>query len=85
MNQEIPQKIAIIGLPGSGKSTFAIKLGKFIGAPVHHLDRHMFEAGGKKKDRQELLSIEQAIVYEESWIVVRSPKEAENYMRTVRN
>lgn len=29
MGQENPTRIAIIGLPGSGKSTFAIKLGKF--------------------------------------------------------
>ncbi len=63
------KRIAIIGLPGSGKSTFALELGKELNIPVHHLDRHMFEKGGKKKDRQELLAIQQAIVEEESWIV----------------
>jgi adenylate kinase family enzyme len=44
-----PKKIAVIGLPGSGKSTFSFKLGKILSIPVHHLDRHMFEPGGKKK------------------------------------
>jgi adenylate kinase family enzyme len=69
MNKEHPKRLAIIGLPGSGKSTFAAKLGMALNIPVHHLDRHMFEPGGKKKDRQELLAIEQAMVNEESWIV----------------
>lgn len=38
------KKFAIIGLPGSGKSTFSVKLGKILNIPVHHLDRHIFEA-----------------------------------------
>ena len=69
MKQEIPKRIAIIGLPGSGKSTFAAKLEKVLNVPVHHLDRHMFEPGGKKRDRQEFLSIQKAMVDEESWII----------------
>ena len=69
MKKNIPKRIAIIGLPGSGKSTFAIELGKVLTVPVHHLDRHMFEADGKKKDKKELLAIEQAMVGDESWIV----------------
>jgi len=48
MKNTHPKKFALIGLPGSGKSTFASKLGKILGIPVHHLDRHMFEPGGKK-------------------------------------
>ena len=49
MKEKIPKRIALIGLPGSGKSTFAVKLGKRLAIPVHHLDKHMFEEGGKKK------------------------------------
>lgn len=49
------KKFAIIGLPGSGKSTFATKLGKILDIPVHHLDRHMFEPGGKKETNKSLL------------------------------
>lgn len=64
-----PKKFALIGLPGSGKSTFASKLGKILGFPVHHLDRHMFEPNGKKKDKQEFIEIQQAMLNEEAWVV----------------
>ena len=53
MKKNFPKRIAIIGLPGSGKSTFAIELGKVLRVPVHHLDRHMFEPNGKKKDKKD--------------------------------
>jgi adenylate kinase family enzyme len=64
-----PKKFALIGLPGSGKSTFATKLGKILSIPVHHLDRHMFEPDGKKKDKQEFIEIQQAMLNEETWVV----------------
>lgn len=64
-----PKKFALIGLPGSGKSTFASKLGKILGIPVHHLDRHMFEPEGKKKDKQEFIEIQEAMLNEEAWVV----------------
>lgn len=63
------KKIAILGPPGSGKSTFAMKLGKKQQIPVHHLDRHMFEESGKKKDKQEFIEIQKAMLREESWVV----------------
>lgn len=63
------KKFALIGLPGSGKSTFAAKLGKILHIPVHHLDRHMFEPDGKKKDKQEFIKIQQAMLNEEAWVV----------------
>lgn len=64
-----PKKFALIGLPGSGKSTFAVNLGKILQIPVHHLDRHMFEPDGKKKDKQEFIEIQQAMLNEEAWVV----------------
>lgn len=64
-----PKKFALIGLPGSGKSTFASKLGKILDIPVHHLDRHMFEPDGKKKDKQEFIEIQQAMLNEDAWVV----------------
>ena len=69
MNQTPPKRIAIIGLPGSGKSTFASKLGKLLNVPVHHLDRHMFEPDGKKRDKQDLLEIQKEMLSEEAWII----------------
>lgn len=65
----LPRRLALIGLPGSGKSTFAVKMGEVLGIPVHHLDRHMFEPNGKKRDKQDFLLIQKAIVDEESWII----------------
>ncbi len=69
MKKSQPKKIALIGLPGSGKSTFASKLGRILGIPVHHLDRHMFKPDGKKKDKQEFIEIQQAMLNEEAWVV----------------
>lgn len=63
------KKFALIGLPGSGKSTFASKLGRTLNIPVHHLDRHMFEPDGKKKDKQEFIEIQKAMLNEEAWVV----------------
>ncbi len=68
MEKEKLKRIAIIGLPGSGKSTFAKKLGKMLRIAVHHLDKHMFD-GGVKRDKQEFLSIKERLVNEESWII----------------
>jgi adenylate kinase family enzyme len=63
------KKFALIDLPGSGKSTFASTLGRILGIPVHHLDRHMFEPDGKKKDKQEFIEIQQAMLNEKAWVV----------------
>jgi len=38
LNQTIPQHIMIIGRPGSGKSTFSIKLQALLNIPPFHLD-----------------------------------------------
>ena len=32
------KKVIVIGCPGSGKTTFAVKLNKIIGLPLYHLD-----------------------------------------------
>jgi len=69
MKKHQPKKFALIGLPGSGKSTFASTLGRILGIPVHHLDRHMFEPDGNKKDKQAFLEIQQAMLSEEAWVV----------------
>lgn len=55
MKREGPKKIAIIRVPGSGKSTFAFKLSKALNLPVHHLDGHVFELGARKEIKRNLL------------------------------
>ena len=69
MKKTHPKKFALIGLPGSGKSTFAAKLGGMLGIAVHHLDRHMFEPCGKKRDKREFIKIQKAILDEDAWVV----------------
>ncbi len=69
MKNTYPKKFALIGLPGSGKSTFASKLGKILDIPVHHLDRHMFEPGGKKSDKQEFIEAQKAMLEGKAWVV----------------
>jgi adenylate kinase family enzyme len=56
-------------LPGSGKSTFAANFGKILNIPVHYLDRHMFERDGKKKDKQESIEIQKAMLEEKAWVI----------------
>lgn len=68
MENETPKRIAIIGLPGSGKSTFAIALGKILNVPVHHLDKHMFD-GRKKRNKDEFLAVKEALTKKDSWII----------------
>lgn len=68
MEKEKLRRIAVIGLPGSGKSTFATRLGKTLNIPVHHLDKHMFD-GRIKRNKQEFLLVKKALVNEESWII----------------
>jgi len=69
MKKNHPKKFALIGLPGSGKSTFASMLGGILDIPVHHLDRHMFEPDGKKRDKQEFIEVQKAMLDEETWVV----------------
>lgn len=69
MKTQPPKKFALIGLPGSGKSTFAEKLGKILDISVHHLDRHMFEPGGKKRDKEEFIEIQKNILNQDAWII----------------
>lgn len=40
LSQTIPQRIMIMGRPGSGKSTFSIKLQTMLNIPLFHLDKH---------------------------------------------
>lgn len=62
-------KIVVIGVPGSGKSTFALKLGKKLGLPVLSLDNAVFLSNGDKRDKAEVLQIQQEMMSREGWII----------------
>ena len=51
------------------KIDFCNKTWQPLRIPVHHLDRHMFERGGKKRDKEEFLEILKAMLVEKSWII----------------
>lgn len=63
MKLESSKRFAIFGLPGSGKSTFADKLGKELNFPVHHLDRHYFVAKWKIRNRSEFIAAQRKMVF----------------------
>lgn len=63
------QKILIVGLPGSGKSTFAVKLGARLGVKVHHLDTAMFTPEGVKRPKSEYLFLQETMLAKEKWII----------------
>lgn len=62
------KKIAIIGLPGSGKSTFANKLGQILNLPVYHLDKMCFD-DNVKIDHALFVDAQQKAVDTTSWII----------------
>ncbi|MHA1558549.1 MAG: DNA topology modulation protein [Alphaproteobacteria bacterium] len=63
------QKIMIFGRPGSGKSTYALKLHKEFNIRIYHLDRYFFIENWQERSRAEFLKIQQNIIQKDSWII----------------
>jgi len=63
------QRIMIFGLPGSGKSTFAIQLAKELKLPLYHLDKHFFIHKWIERDKEEFAEIHQKILNSKKWII----------------
>jgi adenylate kinase family enzyme len=64
-----PQRIAIFGRPGSGKSTFALKLAAQLKLPLIHLDKLFFTANWEPRDYEEFLTLQQTLVNQPQWII----------------
>ena len=63
------KRICIIGRPGSGKSTFAIKLAKKTGLPLVHLDQLWWNENWVQSTKEEFdLKLDEALEKEE-WIM----------------
>ena len=62
-------RIMIFGRPGSGKSTFALKLSQQLHLPLYHLDRYFFTRDWIERDYSEFLQIQKEIVDKDSWII----------------
>lgn len=43
--------------------------GKILDIPIHHLDRHMLESEGKKRDKQEFIETQKAMLEKTAWVV----------------
>ena len=62
------EKIIIIGSGGSGKSTFAVELGKKLNLPVIHLDREFWKSDWVKPKAKEWLEKLEVLLSESRWI-----------------
>lgn len=62
-------RIAIFGRPGSGKSTFALKLSQQLGLPLHHVDKIFFKEYWVKQDNEVFLNLLQSIIQTSQWII----------------
>jgi adenylate kinase family enzyme len=63
------ERIAVIGISASGKSTLAVEFGKKTGLPVWHLDRLFWDTNWKKKPREQWREQEAVILLQDRWIV----------------
>lgn len=69
LNPIIPQRIMLIGRPGSGKSTFSLKLHHILNIPLYHLDKYFFNAHWIPINYQDFLDLQQNLVDNAQWII----------------
>lgn len=62
------QRIAVVGPGGAGKSTLADALGRVIGVPVVHLDRHFWKPGWVETPRDEWEALQQSLFAGDGWV-----------------
>ena len=63
------KRICVIGRPGSGKSTFAIKLAKKTGLPLVHLDQIWWKENWVESTREEFDQKLAEKLAMDSWII----------------
>lgn len=62
-------RVAIIGGPGSGKSTLGIQLSQLLGRQVVHLDAHIWQPNWTLPSKQAVADIHQSLILSDSWII----------------
>lgn len=62
-------RIMMFGRPGSGKSTFALKLAKKCDLPLYHLDKYFFEANWTVRKYEDFLEDQYSMVAQKNWII----------------
>jgi len=63
------KRVLVIGPGGSGKSTFARRLGQILGIEVKHLDKFYWRAGWTKPSNEEWLKTVDELTSVDSWII----------------
>ena len=63
------KRILIIGSCGAGKSTLARRLGKRLGLPVIHLDRHYWHPGWQATPDEAWRKVVSTLIQGEQWII----------------
>lgn len=65
----MPRKIAIIGGPGTGKTTLSYLLYPISKIPIYHLDSIGYSENWKKRSKQEKQAILSTILKKDTWII----------------
>ena len=62
-------RIAVIGCPGSGKTTFTKSLGEILGRPIVHLDKVLWGANWQMLPYDQRQVIHRDLVSADNWII----------------
>ncbi len=62
-------KIMIFGRPGSGKSTFALKLHQVTEIPLHHLDKFFYTENWIERNYYDFISIQKSFIDQDQWVI----------------
>ncbi len=63
------RRLLVIGGPGAGKSTLAVRLGAALGLPVVHLDAHFWRPGWQETPRAEWAARVAELAAGERWVM----------------
>lgn len=63
------QRVAVIGCPGSGKSTFSRALRDATGLPLYHLDAIYWRDDRTTLPREEFYPLQREIIARDAWII----------------
>lgn len=71
MNKSLGQRICLIGMSSTGKSTLAHRLGEKLNLPVVHLDQlhHLPDGNWVKRPREEFISLHDTAIQKQEWIM----------------
>ena len=62
------RRVMVVGGPGAGKSTFARRLGRITGLPVHHMDLIHWLPGWVERPKPEKIAMARTVEESERWI-----------------